>query len=97
MDYKPSAWAWHQRAACNRAPEADQEAFTGHAPTKDIAQDIARRYCDRCPVKAQCYAWAYSEHLFAGIAGGAAFSEQKSAGQRRLVMPIPPVKERKNA
>lgn len=79
---------WQDDAKCISAPERDKESLTGAHPTREIALDIAHRYCNRCPVILQCLEWAKGEHAFSGIAGGYAFTGEKSAGQQRRMQPI---------
>jgi hypothetical protein len=80
---------WQYKAKCATAPERDRATFTGPYPTKADAQDIARRYCHKCPVMLQCRKWAESERYFSGIAGGVAYSVSNMGGPRRSMYKIP--------
>jgi hypothetical protein len=92
-----NAWAWQDEARCADAPERDKISFTLQAPVSIVAKDIVRRYCDDCPVKTSCFAWAKNEPLFSGIAGGAVWSEQKMAGYRHIRPVITKPKETPSA
>lgn len=85
---------WQDEAVCGNAPECDKQAFTGAFPTREIAQDINRRYCSRCPVRTDCLNWAWDDRAFSGIAGGFAFVGDKAAGKERRVMPIVSVEDK---
>lgn len=79
---------WQDKAVCVDAPERDKQALTGSFPTKEIALDMNKRYCSRCPVKTDCLNWAWDEGSFSGIAGGMAFVGDKSTGKNRRVVSI---------
>lgn len=63
---------WQARAACQNAPrtlfisatDGDNDASEPHYPTRD-----ALRLCERCPVRAECYAHAELNNEW-GIWGG---------------------------
>lgn len=65
-------WDWQKRAACNGAPAVDQHTFTGDSlpfgRNKARVRDLSTRYCNNCPVLAECYAWAESDETFIGVA-----------------------------
>lgn len=82
------AYHWTEAALCGSAPERDKQTFTGAFPTLDIARDIARRYCNQCPVKSECLNWAYDDWAFTGIAGGMAFVGEKASGRNRRAVRI---------
>lgn len=76
-------WAWQKRAACNGAPVTDQIAFTtsGAAGRSGIAEsprvkDLSKRYCDVCPVLAECFAWADADEYFVGVAAARAWTQE---------------------
>ncbi len=77
--YTPVAEDWRDRAACGSATLKEQQILTGgdagyrgaNAPYyRSAAKAVARKFCDHCPVRVQCYNWASSEPMFMGIAGG---------------------------
>lgn len=72
--HPPRDWYWQEDSACQSAPENDKQAFVNGYPTVDVAKDVIKRYCRTCPVRANCFNWAYDEKPFVGIAGGAMFS-----------------------
>lgn len=84
---------WQDDALCVEAPEVDKQAFTGSYPSREIAQDINRRYCARCPVRTYCLNWAYDDRAFTGIAGGKAFAGNKDSGKNRRVINIPTMED----
>lgn len=65
---------WRERAACGDATPAEQNAMTGgyggNGHNLAPATDTARKYCDHCPVRQQCYIWASGEDHFMGVAAG---------------------------
>lgn len=70
----PHEWFWQDRAACKDAPEEDKHAFTS-IPRRVVTDDLVERYCDRCPVVAQCADWAERDRPFVGVAGGRAWMD----------------------
>jgi hypothetical protein len=80
---------WQNNGKCVTAPESDKQAFVYAFPTREVAKDINRRYCSRCPVRSHCLNWAYDDHAFSGIAGGKAFVGDKASGKGRRVVEIP--------
>lgn len=86
--YDPAAWAWHDRAACNGAPERDAHTMVSPGGGNTDAHDrkMIEQYCDACPVLAQCAAWAVREVDFVGIAGGRRWTgeHRKAQVQARL-------------
>lgn len=74
---------WRERAVCQRAPEEDRQALTSTPRTREIALDLNARYCRQCPVRTQCFNWAYDEAYFTGMAGGAVFGD-KTHGPRKI-------------
>jgi len=91
-------WSWQAQAACAGAPEDDQQTFTcppfmrnergATAKTMSLiaaaAAEVTTKYCGRCPVRDECYAWAKGDRYFVGIAGGVAFSGGFRRNTRRL-------------
>lgn len=74
----PVSHAWRDRAACvGHDPET---FFPGHTETTSALADIAaaQAICARCPVKADCLAWAIA-HKVDGIWGGTT-----ETGRRKL-------------
>lgn len=88
FQYVPADWAWHDRAACSATTEQEAHAMvspgTGNMTARD--REIIEKYCDACPVKAQCSAWAVGEEYFIGIAGGRRWTgeQRKAQVQARL-------------
>ena len=77
------------RGACRDAPERDKAQFTSSFPLRVEARNLAHRYCHKCPILADCYAWATEERYFSGVAGGAIFSSAKERAGNRQVVLIP--------
>lgn len=67
---------WQKHAVC----VADPRATNGETP-RDIAR--AQAMCQRCPVLAQCRAWADSERDFEGVAGGLVYGDSRSKSNPR--------------
>lgn len=81
---------WTTLAACRNAP--DPRIFDN--PEQPAA---ALAYCARCPVTAQCLAWARAENAgsnrssrYSGIAGGQVMIEGSPASERPGRTPLPP-------
>lgn len=83
---------WRKRAACRDVdPELFFPALGGGTPTPAALAAIedAKAVCQRCPVRAECLAWAV-DALPYGIAGGATEHERRDlAGARRSARPLP--------
>lgn len=82
-------WAWQERAACNAAPMVDQLGFTSPAAAgrggkgrKARLRDLSKRYCDKCPVLAECYAWAQADEYFIGIAAARQWTQEQRYAQQ---------------
>lgn len=75
---------WQDEAACSppTVMEIDREAFVSF-PSPSVAKDLKSRFCDRCPVVAQCRDWAMTDLAFSGVAGGMLFAGDKAAGRVR--------------
>jgi WhiB family redox-sensing transcriptional regulator len=73
--------AWREQGACNN-PYVDYTVFFPpyDSPSGNAA---AKKICDRCPVKAQCLAWAlkYDEM---GIWGGTGEADRRAIKRRRV-------------
>lgn len=68
--------AWTQDAAC-RGTEPDLFfPVGGSGPALEQAQE-AKAVCNRCPVTAQCLAWAQAEGFGHGIWGGLTEEERR--------------------
>lgn len=67
---------WQRYAVCTADPRA-----TNGETQRDIAR--AQAMCQRCPVLAQCRAWADSELDFEGVAGGLVYGDSRSKSNPR--------------
>lgn len=76
----PNLPTWFSRALC--ADTGDCGLFPGHNERVDPAV-IAM--CARCPVSADCLAYATSNHETAGIWGGVDFRKDSNAARKRRV------------
>lgn len=75
---------WRDRAACASANPAEQAAMTdgtGHTGLR-AAREAARKFCDDCPVRTECFNWAQGERLFMGVAAGMLFGFQSGKHYR---------------
>lgn len=63
--------AWVQDALC---AQTDPEAFH---PAKSTSPRLARRICNRCPVKAQCLEAAIADASLEGVWGGTTYKERQ--------------------
>lgn len=70
------AQPWVERAEC----------ATGHDPdlwfTPDSEAGFAKEVCKKCPVKADCLAWALTEPSMQGVLGGLTESERRNLRRR---------------
>jgi WhiB family transcriptional regulator, redox-sensing transcriptional regulator len=67
---------WYNKGACVDNPEFNDDPSLKE--TKVIARSKA--ICRSCPVRKECWAYAYSNHLDDGIWGGTLPSERKLMG-----------------
>jgi WhiB family redox-sensing transcriptional regulator len=67
---------WYRLGACVDNPDFDD------APSLKETKTIARSkaICRSCPVRKECWAYAYSNHLDEGIWGGSLPSERRLMG-----------------
>lgn len=70
---------WRERAACKGADTslffaAEQE----RGSTKRAKQERARKFCDICPVTAECLRWALDNEERSGIWGGKTPDERRA-------------------
>lgn len=80
LSYK-SGGDWRERAACRKATKREQAIMTtgpGGTGKHNVApaRAAARKFCDTCTVRTECYEWALSERSFAGVAAGMLFNYQ---------------------
>jgi hypothetical protein len=61
---------WRDRAACGTASPSEQRDFTDGSVHPSNMAPLARKFCDHCPVRTECTAWAWTENAFMGVAGG---------------------------
>jgi WhiB family redox-sensing transcriptional regulator len=68
---------WRQRAACR---DQDPELFFPLSEVGPGAQQVerAKSVCARCPVRAECLAYALDDGLDHGIFGGATETERRA-------------------
>jgi predicted GIY-YIG superfamily endonuclease len=70
---------WRSRAACRPGQDVDPELFFPLGDQFTPAQlREAKAVCAKCPVKAECLAWAVSTGLTDGIAGGLTEAERRA-------------------
>lgn len=81
---------WQDDAACNRADLYETAEFTSPAngphQLSTRARDLAAKYCNHCPVIAQCAKWAEEDVEFRGVAAGRAYGEQYRTAQRQATV-----------
>lgn len=80
----PLRWErWRSRAACQGLPLGLTKAFIAAAPLESERM-WALGLCGGCPVKRECYLWAWSARGFEGIAGGRCWpaARRSVAGKR---------------
>lgn len=82
------SYYWQEAAACANSPEVDKAQLTGY-PSREVARDLKQRYCNHCPVIAQCLTWAQNDYAFSGIAGGKLFTGERATGHKRRILDIP--------
>ncbi|SEN92794.1 WhiB family transcriptional regulator [Actinacidiphila rubida] len=72
---------WQNRAACR---DEDPELFfpVGSTGPAVLKIEEAKAVCRRCPVMAQCRAWALESGQEAGIWGGLSEEERRAARRR---------------
>ena len=73
---------WRQRAACR---DQDPELFFPLSEMGPGAQQVerAKSVCARCPVRAECLAYALDDGLDHGIFGGATEAERRAVRRAR--------------
>lgn len=74
---------WRHRAGCRSAPEPDLFFPTGSAGPALLQLAEAKAVCRRCPVTADCLAWAIATGQDTGVWGGLSEDERRDL-QRRL-------------
>jgi WhiB family transcriptional regulator, redox-sensing transcriptional regulator len=84
----PSASSWRDRsvavppgpwAASAACRDADTALFFA---SDELSMAIARRLCRRCPVRAECQAYALAFHDVTGVWGGLTEAERRRNGLR---------------
>lgn len=83
--YDPGDWSWHDDAACAKASDADAHAMVSPSPGggDSIGKHLIRKYCDKCPVAAECRRWAEREESFLGVAGAHRWTSEDRAAQQQ--------------
>lgn len=80
---------WRYHAACKDASPSEASIFIQGYAGRDqatwmrAAVRLSRTYCQRCPVRAQCLAWAMKEPGFTGLAAGVVFQFLRGGIRRR--------------
>jgi WhiB family transcriptional regulator, redox-sensing transcriptional regulator len=74
---------WHEEAACQ---DGDPELFFPIGNTGPALMQIAeaKAVCGRCPVVADCLAWAVKVGQVEGVWGGTTESERRLARRRAV-------------
>lgn len=72
---------WQELAACRKVP-LDKNPF--EAPNVRAAHQVAAKYCQDCPVMAECVRWAKADR-YVGVAGGRLWSLSPTTGKHLYV------------
>ncbi len=74
--------AWHDRAACRKAPELYYDPEGEKPRQKAVRERQARRICEGCPVLLDCLADALERNERYGIRGGKTEEERREMRRR---------------
>jgi len=68
---------WMASGSCrNLAPET-------FFPSDGVGVDVARKICERCPVKSPCLEYAMENHIDHGVWGGTSERERRRIARQR--------------
>lgn len=85
-------WSWRSRARCQDLDSALFFSPDGErGPTRRRRERAAKAVCARCPVQAQCAAFAVANHEPYGVWGGLTETEREALWRRAPTAPgVPP-------